>query len=260
MNACSRLEARLGFGIRVLLWSLIAVMNLDRLSLPANAQQNLFNIPSGQITPEGGFFFQQQLNVDGSKKFAAKSHFVFGLGGGWEVGVNAVNFYFQADGDRQYVNFDYEKERYPLNPLLLGTAQKALKLRNDLSVNFGTQYGANLSRNLNEKRNTHFTYSLINFHPTPGASLIAGGYLSDKNFLGDGRNYGILLGYEFPIIEDRLFAMGDFISGHHSQGNSVIGLMYRVEKGFEFCVGALIPNPGNEERLALVLELNIYNF
>jgi hypothetical protein len=43
------------------------------------AQQNLFNIPSGDITPQNKIFFQQQININSISKYAAKSHFVYGL-------------------------------------------------------------------------------------------------------------------------------------------------------------------------------------
>ncbi|MFM7853174.1 MAG: hypothetical protein ACKO96_14940, partial [Flammeovirgaceae bacterium] len=32
-------------------------------AIASNAQQNLFNIPSGDITRQGKFFYQHQLNI-----------------------------------------------------------------------------------------------------------------------------------------------------------------------------------------------------
>ena len=53
------------------------------------AQQNLFNIPSGDITPKGKLFYQHQINTY-RNKFESKGHFVYGLGKGWDVGANLV--------------------------------------------------------------------------------------------------------------------------------------------------------------------------
>jgi len=68
-------------------------------SLPALAQQNLFNIPSGDITPKNKIFYQHQFNVY-PKKFESKAHFVYGLGGGWDAGLNLVGkgAYFNPAG------------------------------------------------------------------------------------------------------------------------------------------------------------------
>ncbi len=40
-----------------------SISALVLLSSIASAQQNLFNVPSGIITPKGELFFQQQFNV-----------------------------------------------------------------------------------------------------------------------------------------------------------------------------------------------------
>ena len=52
-------------------------------------QQNLFNIPSGDITSSKKVFYQHQLNVY-SDKMESKAHFVYGLGKGWDAGINLV--------------------------------------------------------------------------------------------------------------------------------------------------------------------------
>jgi hypothetical protein len=47
---------------------------------PMFAQQNLFNIPSADITPKGKVFYQHQINLY-SDRFESKGHFVLAKAG-----------------------------------------------------------------------------------------------------------------------------------------------------------------------------------
>lgn len=62
------------------------------------AQQNLFNIPSGDIAKSKKFFYQHQLNIY-SNNLESKAHSLFGLGKGWDAGINLVakGFYFSPN-------------------------------------------------------------------------------------------------------------------------------------------------------------------
>jgi hypothetical protein len=61
-------------------------------SLPSKgwAQQNLFNVPSAEITEKNKFFFQQQFNID-SNAGDSNTTVDYGLGNNWEVGINLFN-------------------------------------------------------------------------------------------------------------------------------------------------------------------------
>ena len=54
-----------------------------------DSQQNLFNIPSGDITPKNKIFYQHQFNVYNSN-LDSKSHFVYGIGNGFDIGCNLI--------------------------------------------------------------------------------------------------------------------------------------------------------------------------
>ena len=58
------------------------ISTLILFSSNASAQQNLFNVPSGIITPEGELFFQQQFNL-GKLSGTSNTSTAIGLGNGW---------------------------------------------------------------------------------------------------------------------------------------------------------------------------------
>jgi hypothetical protein len=232
------------------------------LPVLAKAQQNLFNIPSGEITPKNKVFFQQQININSTTRYSSKSHFVYGLGKNWEAGVNLVNAYFDLNKKPALlVSTPFNsKEPYPLYPVLLLTSQKRWNINSRWHINAGTQAGTNVYKTLNAKRFTHFSYAMAGYQSrNHKLKILAGPYITDSRFVGGGNNAGIQAGVEYHINKKWLF-MADHISGTHKNGVSVTGLTYNVSKGFQLCGGWLIPNPGSKEQQAFVLEINLFNF
>lgn len=230
--------------------------------LVAHSQQNLFNIPSGDITPANKIFFQQQININSPQQYASKSHFVYGLGKGWEVGFNLVNLYFDF-GKKQKVliSTPYNtKEPYPYYPLGLVTAQKGWKMgkKKYWFINIGTQAGTNIAQSIKEKRFTHFSYALTGYN-NKKVKVAVGPYLTDWRFVGQGNNAGIIAGTEIHLNNKWSF-MADWISGNHKNSVLVPGVIYNVTNNFQLCLGWQIPNPESTETQALVFEINLFNF
>lgn len=221
---------------------------------PSQAQQNLFNIPSGDITPQKKIFYQHQLNVY-AQKVESKAHFVYGLGRGWDVGANLVGKGAYFTPEWRLLHNDL-RQNGALFPVLLGTLQKQFVLGTHTNLNLGTQAGVNLSRRLERKQFNHFSYGMITQHFGPGRRLIAGGYLSNPMFVGTGNRAGVLLGYEWKLTE-KWYLMGDWLSGRNDAGAGVFGFMFWPGKRLQFCAGALVPNPRTPKPMGLVLELNV---
>lgn len=224
------------------------------------AQQNFFNIPSGDVTPRNKAFFQQQVNVTTFSQYAAKSHFVYGLGKGWDIGFNALNMNFDFQKTPVFRTSAPPAQSTPFYPVGVFTAQKQWNLHKKWSVNLGTQAGTNLSQSIQRKRFTHFTYALTQFRPKEGIKLVGGLYNTDREMVGEGNNTGIIAGAEIHLNHHWLF-MVDHISGNNKNGVSVIGFTYNVTPRFQLCAGWQIPNARNSAELqALVLEVNLFNF
>lgn len=219
------------------------------------SQQNLFNIPSGDITRDGKFFYQHQVNIY-SDEFESKSHLVFGLGGGWDVGVNLVGkgAYFSPDWRMSYND---NPDRGALYPFLMPTLQKQFSLHDNLDVNVGTQFGFNISSKLSNKELAFFNYGIGVLHFMDKKSRIVGGvYQTNKMFVGQGNTIGAMLGYEIKLAE-RFYLMGDWMSGENDSSVGVFGAMYNIGKQTQLCVGAMIPNPNTPKPFGIVLELNL---
>lgn len=223
------------------------------------AQQNLFNIPAGDLTPKSKFFFQHQTNAYSLKQYESKNHFVYGVGGGFEVGVNVVNL----KTDLRYRNGDVvplpAKRLEPLRPLVQLTAQKFFFLNSRFKTSIGTQIGTNLVRLRSNTPVTHFTYNTWVYEPRHHVKLVAGPYVSDRGTVGRGNTVGILAGFEFPVSK-KVLVMGDFISGTNATSVSVLGINFLASRRVQLCLGGLLPNPRSGNAPGVVFELNLLGF
>jgi hypothetical protein len=220
----------------------------------AFAQQNLFNIPSGDITPQGKLFYQHQLNVY-SSKLESKGHFVYGLGGGWDAGVNVVGkgFYFTPEWQALYND---KAEKGATYPVIMGTVQKQFVVSPKLHINIGTQAGVNVSNRLANKEFNYFAYTIGSYHFMKGSRVVGGIYQTNRMFVGTGNTFGYLAGYELKLTK-RLYLMGDWVSGNNDGSVAVLGGMYNLSKRVQLCAGWLVPNPETPKPSGLVLEFNL---
>lgn len=218
-------------------------------------QQNLFNIPSGDITNPDKFFYQHQINAY-SDKIESKAHLVYGLGNGWDAGINLVGkgFYFTSEW-RSLHNDNPDKGA--LYPVVMGTLQKQFNLNEEFDLNFGTQLGYNLSSRIQNKELNCFTYGIGVYHFMQGKSRIVGGiYQTNQMYVGNGNTFGAMLGFELKLSQD-FYIMGDWVSGNNDASVAVIGGMYNASKRVQLCAGWQIPNPNTPKPMGLVLELNV---
>ncbi|TAE72582.1 MAG: hypothetical protein EAZ85_09395 [Bacteroidetes bacterium] len=222
-----------------------------------SAQQNLFNIPSGDITPEKKFFYQHQLNFY-SDKFESKSHIVYGLGKGWDIGFNLINSGFSLQKQHLFKFQEAPVSETPLQPIALFTAQKSFKLHEKFQFNIGTQLGSNINRYSDNLRFAHYSYGVGLLEVFNHWKITFGGYYSNDIIKGRGNDAGFLFGYEIPIVSHKFYLMADFISGNNSQGISAIGFMIPANKKVQFCLGAIVPNINNSKgEYGVVFELNL---
>lgn len=232
------------------IWGLFSIIS------KVYSQQNLFNIPSGDITPKKKWFFQHQTNFYQPWELEMKNHFVYGLGAGFDIGVNIINIPFDFRS-KQIMPFNSNpySTTTPLSPLLLFTAQKQFHVTKTLDFNFGTQAGINLAR-YDLVKPVFFNYALFSAHLFDRLKLVFGGYHTLRYKAGDGSLGGIMLGFELQI-HDKFIIMGDFLSGTNGLGNTVIGGTWNVSKRVQLCLGALLPNLGTQNKPGVVFELNL---
>jgi hypothetical protein len=224
----------------------------------SKAQQNLFNIPSGDITPKGKFFYQHQINTYKSK-FESKGHFVYGLGKGWDVGANLVGMgaYFNPNWKPIYNN-DFSQGQ-ALTPTFMATLQKQFSIHEKWALNLGTQSGVNLTGYSEKVQPAYFHYGLVSYQVKSGRKLLIGPYLTNNQYVGSGNIIGIQMGYEWKLT-DKFYLMGDFISGNNESAVLVQGIMYNVSNRVQLCLGYMLPNPNTKKNQAVVFEFNWYGW
>ena len=241
---------------------LVFFLALSLVTFQGYAQQNLFNIPAGDATPKGKFFFQHQINFYSFTSLEAKNHLVYGVTNTWEVGFNVVNLKMNWGHRQQNVEFlttNSLDKKLIIKPLVQFTSQKFFQLTPHLKTSVGTQIGFNPLVLANKPYLTHFTYNTWMYEPRRHVKFVVGPYLSDFRTVGAGNRLGILLGFELPL-HHKLLLMGDFISGNNATAVSVIGFNYLLTKRVQLCLGGMIPNPGSPNKAGVVFELNLLGF
>lgn len=166
-------------------------------SYTINAQQNLFNVPSSDITDPGKTFFQQQLNVNNYT--TSNTTLTFGFKHQFECGVNLFG-----------VNYDNRKGGFlkndadfssPVGPTVLVNAQKGFIFHEHFKIGIGTQDGINLTSY--GKKIKPVTFDFLNFvySPIHTLKINAGAYYGNQYFLGDGNKFGGMAGVEWELKE-----------------------------------------------------------
>ncbi|WP_143080103.1 hypothetical protein [Hymenobacter arizonensis] len=243
----------------VLLRWLLVLAALLLFDTPGWGQQNLFNIPAGDLTPKSKFFLQKQVNVLSTQDLESKTHVVYGLGHGWEAGLNVVNVKLNLRREAELVASNQHDRRAPMQPLVQATAQKFFFLSNNLKTSVGTQVGTTPVRAVGASRLTHFTYNTWVLEPRHHLKFVAGPYLSDWGTVGAGSQAGLLLGLEVPLTKD-LLMMADAVTGTNASGVSVLGINYLLTQRVQLCLGAMLPNPRSGNSAGIVLELNLLGY
>ncbi len=97
------------------------------LSFHVFGQQNLFNVPSSDITPKAKPFFQQQFTIEAAV-VQLNSTFSFGLGKNMEVGVNLVGVNVNTTSAGSLIQTNTNSGNNPVFPFYLINFQKAFEL------------------------------------------------------------------------------------------------------------------------------------
>ena len=224
-----------------------------------HSQQNLFNIPAGDLTPKGKFFYQHQTNFYRQSITESKNHLVYGLGKGWEIGANLQNIKIDWRRNANFFETNNSNPANPLKPLVQLTGQKFFFFNEKFKTTIGTQIGLNPNGFSDNPHLTHFTYNTWIYEPAHHLKFVVGPYLTDNRTVGAGNQAGVMLGFEAPLSK-KILVMGDWISGRNSAAAGVLGFNFLASKRVQLCLGALIPNANSGNKPGVVFELNLLGF
>lgn len=229
------------------------------LTFTTYGQQNLFNVPSSDLTLKGEPFFQQQINlVKGEIQF--NTTFDWGIGHRTEIGFNILSVDVNTSGQGPTFITNSEKSNPPTYPLYLVNLQKAVVLNTNFKIGLGTQTGFSKDGTFAD-----YTYlNLVTALPKTHTKIITGIYYGTDSFLGsETRNrlipsldpIGFQFGIEEQLIPEKFSVIVESISGTHSLGESSAGLAYFLNENWIVSSAFQLANTHNKDQNALVMEL-----
>lgn len=213
------------------------------------AQQNLFNVPSSEITTKKGIFFQQQFNV--SDMIQSNTNLCYGLGSNMEVGFNFISL----QSDYHSIISNEELGKGSISPTSMFTFQKVFKLTEHTNIGAGVEIGFNMFKS--QMKNTFFTnFNYLNSHTSlmdNNLHLIGGAYYANKAYQGEESGLGLMMGYEYTLSK-KIHLVGDWVSGDNYIGVAAIGGMYYVAPNIPLSFGFQIPNNSMKNSYGFVFE------
>jgi len=230
---------------------LIVFFILIFIGSAANAQQSLFNAPSSEITHKNYIFFQQQLNLNG-RNVTSNSTFDYGLGKGWEIGVNLFGINYNYASQKLTSSSDGEEE--PLAPQLLMNMQKHIEMSHWLDLAIGTQIGTSLVADGTRNHLSNWTFvNTLQRHFHDRLKLNFGMYYANKYYEGIDETIGFMGGVDYEINQ-KVHFMADFISGKNAIGSNVIGFVYYATKNIPLSFGWQTPFDKSKNQSCFVFE------
>lgn len=226
------------------------------VSFKLQAQQSLFNVPSIAITAYKKLFLQQQINFTAAG-IAFNTNTALGLGKGFECGLNITdaNFNWRRDSLSNWQHF----RTTPSYTLLMLTGTKAFQISNSIKLGIGLQIGVNPLLVHNTIIHNLATFNWVNSSYTfkNNISLFAGVYYGNRTFLINKGQPGVMFGFDWPIVKDKIDIMADCIIGKHEEAVSVLGLVYGASRHVFLSLGAQLPSVGTANSYGGVFELTI---
>ena len=211
----------------------------------SQAQQNLFNVPSAEITDAYTMFFQEQMNF--ASQSQCNTTIDYGLGNGFEVGVNILNLNMIPMAGSQ---------DSPNTPLAMLNAQKGFRLGENFLVGVGTQIGEKTAGIIHDVRLADFTWMTVAMElPDKRGRLYAGPCYTNVVYGGvPAEPLGYMLGYDIPVVEGKFNLMGDYISGTGYNSVAVLGAVFRLGKCWQLSLGGQLPSPHSNNSYGGVIE------
>lgn len=228
-------------------------------SCPVLAQQSLFNVPSGEVTPRHKVFFQEQLGFSG-RQVQLNTVTCFGLGGGFEMGIDLLNLDLNLHSGPLFDINDTGHDE-PLSPLGLLTALYGRQIVEGWHAALGVQVGANLlGRSVRQGAGMIYFNNRFDL-PWLSARLYVGAFAASAAYLGVAApQANIMLGLEVPLVPEGLDLVADHLHGLHALGLTVIGVAWHATPTFIVSGGLQIPNlelGQNRLPYAAVVELTV---
>lgn len=203
------------------------------------AQQ--FNFSPPVVTEIADVFYQQQFIF--TEKVESNTFIGFGLGNGFQAGINFLNFKMDFDEGAEFTDFDRNKPAK--NPNLLLDLQKVFYLSRKYTLEIGTQTGVNIS-STDYQRFSDFTYLISQGKFTKKEiRVLLGGFFANEQYSGSSDYFGYMLGVAVPFTK-KWELQADYLSGDSPLSVITAGLNYKISDHWSVAAGAQIPGPSTD--------------
>lgn len=210
----------------------------------AHAQQTIFNVPSGDVTPKGSLFLQHesQFRPWEPDAFWAGTHYAaYGIGHHTELDATLINL--SAPSSHNIAVMPGLKSAIPI--FTQDLPQRELKWT----------VGGTLPVSLEGKGVGSWGYTHLSGRlPRVNTRLTAG--VSAGSEILFGRDTVCFMGGVEQPLTPRINLIGDWYSGTHSLGFLIPGLSLTIAKNTNAYVGFQIPNSAASGKSGLVFELS----
>lgn len=220
-------------------------------STAVTAQQTLFNVPEVDATEHRKLFFQQQVSF--SDKINSETTFSYGLGKGWEAGVNLFNLGINSESDGRIVRFEGQSPQE--SPKALFNVRKSLSC-GIFRMSLGTRMGSAIT-DVDGNRFAHFTYLNpgVQWGRKDRGIITAGGYVTNSTYSGGGPGkIGFMAGMQVPLWIVNFKA--DYLGGNNELSHLTVGGGIFLPRSWELAAGVMIPSNGNPNPAAITVQLS----
>jgi hypothetical protein len=219
-------------------------------SLTTLAQQTIFSVPSSDITPAKKILAQQQVDISG-QELRFSTTIDYGLGRGWEVGVNLYNLDYLPQQHTWQRNDT--TTQMPYAPLVLFNAQKTLELTDQLHLGLGGQTGINLYPTERVSWEGWGYVNLGGSFANDHYQAVIGAYAGNHQYLADGSIVGLHMGIDAGIWYEKVHLLGDWATGTHEYGQLVLGAEVYLHKHLPLAIGWRRSNQDGDQGLVVQL-------
>jgi hypothetical protein len=225
----------------------VLVLALSLATTKIFAQQ--FNISPPVVTEIASGFFQQQFTF--AQNVESNTFVGFGLGNGFQAGINFLNFKMNFDENSEVI--DFNKNKPSDNPNLLFDLQKVFNISRRFSIELGTQTGVNIA-SLDYQEFSNFTYVISQRKITKREiKILLGAFYTNKEYSGEEDYIGYMLGLAIPFTK-KWELQADYLSGSSPLSVIAAGLNYKLTDKWSISAGAQIPGPSTDNDYGVILQ------
>jgi hypothetical protein len=216
------------------------------------AQQNFVNVPSCEQTPENKCFFQQQMNIN-RNQIQSNSTFDYGLGKGFELGINLFGINYLKEKGRLETN--NQPDNGPLEPQILLNGQKFFRISDHYRLGAGLQAGTTLTEGSGKRSWAAFAYTNLRYaFSEEKLKLVAGVFRANAAYSGEKSHFGLMGGAELRLKKN-ISLVGDCLWGSPFLNAATLGLIWFARPQLPVTFAWQLPWKDSKNLQAFVLEL-----